>query len=41
MKLTSLFEKGVFVITGEVGPIKGAVSLHQIPPRSDAVQVAE
>ncbi len=26
MKLTTLFDKGEFVITGEVGPIKGAVS---------------
>ena len=26
MKLTSLFAKGTFVVTGEVGPIKGAVS---------------
>jgi methylenetetrahydrofolate reductase (NADPH) len=26
MKITSLFNKGVFVVTGEVGPIKGAVS---------------
>jgi len=26
MKITSLFEKGKFVVTGEVGPIKGAVS---------------
>jgi methylenetetrahydrofolate reductase (NADH) len=26
MKLTSLFDKGTFVVTGEVGPIKGAVS---------------
>ena len=25
MKLTTLFEKGEFVITGEVGPIKGAI----------------
>ena len=25
MKLTSLFDKGEFVITGEVGPIKGAI----------------
>ena len=26
MKLTSLFDQGTFVVTGEVGPIKGAVS---------------
>ena len=26
MKITKLFDKGEFVITGEVGPIKGAVS---------------
>jgi methylenetetrahydrofolate reductase (NADPH) len=26
MKLTSLFDKGEFVVTGEVGPIKGAVN---------------
>jgi 5,10-methylenetetrahydrofolate reductase len=26
MKLTSLFDQGEFVVTGEVGPIKGAVS---------------
>jgi 5,10-methylenetetrahydrofolate reductase len=26
MKITNLFEKGKFVVTGEVGPIKGAVS---------------
>ena len=26
MKLTSLFDKGEFVITGEVGPIKGAIN---------------
>lgn len=26
MKVTNLFKKGVFVVTGEVGPIKGAVS---------------
>ncbi len=26
MKITSLFNKGIFVVTGEVGPIKGAVS---------------
>jgi len=26
MKITNLFNKGVFVVTGEVGPIKGAVS---------------
>jgi methylenetetrahydrofolate reductase (NADPH) len=26
MKLTTLFDQGTFVITGEVGPIKGAVS---------------
>ncbi len=26
MKVTSLFNKGIFVVTGEVGPIKGAVS---------------
>jgi len=26
MKLTSLFDRGEFVVTGEVGPIKGAVS---------------
>ncbi|MBI9083387.1 MAG: methylenetetrahydrofolate reductase [Desulfobacterales bacterium] len=26
MKLTTLFEQGTFVVTGEVGPIKGAVS---------------
>jgi len=26
MKLTSLFDKGEFVVTGEVGPIKGTVN---------------
>ena len=26
MKLTALFDKGEFVVTGEVGPIKGAVN---------------
>jgi len=26
MKLTDLFDSGTFVVTGEVGPIKGAVS---------------
>ena len=26
MKLTNLFDQGIFVVTGEVGPIKGAIS---------------
>ena len=29
MKITDLFNKGEFVITGEVGPIKGAVVARQ------------
>lgn len=29
MKITDLFEKGTFVVTGEVGPIKGAVSRNK------------
>ncbi|MCG6908589.1 MAG: methylenetetrahydrofolate reductase [Deltaproteobacteria bacterium] len=29
MKITDLFEKGEFVVTGEVGPIKGAVSRNK------------
>lgn len=34
MKLSTLFDSGVFVVTGEVGPIKGAIPRddHFVPP---------
>ncbi len=38
MKLTSLFDKGEFVITGEVGPIKGAINRDKSIEPSCAIE---
>ncbi len=38
MKLTTLFDKGEFVITGEVGPIKGAISRDKSIQPSCAIE---
>ena len=38
MKLTTLFDKGDFVITGEVGPIKGAISRDKSIEPSCAIE---
>ncbi len=38
MKLTTLFDKGEFVVTGEVGPIKGAISRDKSIEPSCAIE---
>jgi 5,10-methylenetetrahydrofolate reductase len=41
MKLTTLFDKGKFVITGEVGPIKGAISRDKSIEPSCAIEALQ
>ncbi|WP_457551715.1 methylenetetrahydrofolate reductase [Desulfobacula sp.] len=41
MKLTTLFEKGDFVITGEVGPIKGAIHRDKSIEPSCAIEALQ
>jgi methylenetetrahydrofolate reductase (NADPH) len=41
MKLTTLFEKGEFVVTGEVGPIKGAIHRDKSIEPSCAIEALQ
>lgn len=41
MKLTELFDKGEFVITSEVGPVKGCLRMTEGDPKPKCAQEAE